>query len=57
MTKANKTLKANLLAIWASETEETAICGIYAVLCLSLIYPQPTGTAPQMFSSANEGAR
>lgn len=27
MTEANKTLKGNLLAVWASETEETAIWG------------------------------
>ena len=32
MTKTNKALKGNLLTVWASGTEETAIWGVYAAL-------------------------
>ena len=44
MTKTNKALKGNLLAVWASGTEEAAIGASMLHFEATLIYPQCDGT-------------
>ena len=47
MTKANKALKANLLAVWASVTEEQRFRAFTLYYEAALVYPQCIGTEPQ----------